>query len=213
MNYCPLCDAEYATGYDRCTMCGVELVPEALRGRPLHEKERRERIDMVWKSGDPVAVSQAIAALREAGIPHHVKATQDHFVFELGMPRPKYEVRVFRSDAQRARELLEPIYQSSPFALREPGEEESQEAREAEEAERIEERRAAEWNPKQATAEIWNGEDAGLAQILEDCLRENRIGFRREGAESGTLRLFVMPADETAAREILREVREGTPPR
>ena len=209
MNYCPLCDAEYREGFSICADCGVGLVSAEHR-RLLRKMESSEPIDMVWRSGDPVALSQAIAALREAGIQHDVKATHDHFVFELGMPRPKYEIRVFRSDAERARELLEPIYQSPPFTLEEPAEEE--EAPEAEEAEKIEERRAAAWNPEQATAEIWSGEDAALARNLIDCLRENRIGVRREGAEPGTLRLFVMPADEPAAREILREVREGTPP-
>jgi hypothetical protein len=209
MNYCPLCDAEYREGFSICADCGVGLVSAEHR-RLLRKMESSEPIDMVWRSGDPVALSQAIAALREAGIQHDVKATHDHFVFELGMPRPKYEIRVFRSDAERARELLEPIYQSPPFTLEEPAEEE--EAPETEEAEKIEERRAAAWNPEQATAEIWFGEDAGLARNLIDCLRENRIGVRREGAEPGTLRLFVMPADEPAAREILREVREGAPP-
>ena len=209
MNYCPLCDAEYREGFSICADCGVGLVSAGHR-RLLRKMESSEPIDMVWRSGDPVALSQAIAALREAGIQHDVKATHDHFVFELGMPRPKYEIRVFRSDAERARELLEPIYQSPPFTLEEPAEEE--EAPEAEEAEKIEERRAAAWNPEQATAEIWSSEDAALARNLIDCLRENRIGVRREGAEPGTLRLFVMPADEPAAREILREVREGTPP-
>jgi len=209
MNYCPLCDAEYREGFTVCADCGVGLVSAEHR-RLLRKMEPSEPIDMVWRSGDPVALSQAIAALREAGIQHDIKATHDHFVFELGMPRPKYEIRVFRSDAERARELLEPIYQSPPFTLEKPAEEE--EAPETEEAEKLEERRAAAWNPEQATAEIWSGEDAALARNLIDCLRENRIGVRREGAEPGTLRLFVMPADEAAAREILREVREGTPP-
>ncbi|MBZ5703373.1 MAG: DUF2007 domain-containing protein [Acidobacteriia bacterium] len=209
MNYCPLCDAEYREGFSICSDCGVHLVSSEHR-RLLRKTESKEPLDMVWKTGDPVALSQAIVALCEAGIRHDVKATHDQFVFELGMPRPKYEIRVFRSDAARARELLEPIYQSPPFALGEPMEEE---AREAQEAEKLEERRAAVWNPKQATAEIWSGEDAGLARTFEDCLRENRIGVRREGAKPGTLRLFVMPADEPAAREILREIREGSPPR
>jgi len=35
---------------------------------------------------------------------------------------------------------------------------------------------------------------------------------RREGAEPGALRLLTMPAAEAAAREIIREVREATPP-
>ncbi|MBZ5527793.1 MAG: hypothetical protein LAN71_07835 [Acidobacteriia bacterium] len=212
MNYCPLCDTEYTSGYERCTICGVELVPSELRGRPLHEKERRESIDLVWTSSDPVAVSQAIAELREKGIPHHVKATRDQFVFELGMPRPRYEVRVFHSDVQRARELLEPIYQSPPFSLGAPAKVEAQEAREAQEAERFAERGAVPWNSQEATAEIWSGEDGGLAQVFEDCLRENRIGVRRQGGETGMLRLLVMPKDAEAAREILREIREGVPP-
>jgi len=57
-------------------------------------------------AADPVAVSEVIAILREAGVQHHVQATNDHMVFELGMPRPKYAVRVFASDKEKARELL-----------------------------------------------------------------------------------------------------------
>ncbi len=68
------------------------------------------------------------------------------------------------------------------------------------------------WNPAAATVEIWSGEDGALAELLEACLRENRIGVRREGGEPGPLRLLIMPADEPAAREIIREVREATPP-
>jgi hypothetical protein len=47
MKYCPLCDAEYSEAHTRCTVCGVELVPEELRGRPLDERQRKERIELV----------------------------------------------------------------------------------------------------------------------------------------------------------------------
>jgi hypothetical protein len=60
--------------------------------------------------------------------------------------------------------------------------------------------------------EIWSGEDASLGELLEACLRENLIGARCAGREPGTLRLFVTAHDEVAAREIIREVREATPP-
>ena len=63
-----------------------------------------------------------------------------------------------------------------------------------------------------ATVEVWKGDDPALAKLLGDCLHENDIGFRREGREPGELRLFVTKQDEPQAREILREVREGTPP-
>jgi len=51
MKYCPLCDAEYSATHTTCTVCGVELVPEELRGRPLDERQRNERIELVWRGG------------------------------------------------------------------------------------------------------------------------------------------------------------------
>jgi hypothetical protein len=207
IKYCPLCDAEYSVGHTQCTVCGVDLVPEELRGRPLDEQQRKERIVVVWRGGDPLAVSEVISALRDAGIRHHVQPTNEHLVFELGMPRPKYAVRVFSSDAARAKELIADIRESLPFALDETderGQEREQAAAPA--------APAHEWNAAAATVEIWKGEDPALADLLEACLRENRIGVRREGTEPGTLRLQIMHADEPAALEIIREVREATPP-
>jgi len=208
MKYCPLCDAEYAANHAQCSVCGVDLVPEQLRGRPLDERQRKERIVVIWRGGDPLAVSEVISALRDAGIRHHVQPTNEHMVFELGMPRPKYAVRVFSSDATHAKELIADIRESLPFALDEPdGDEQDLEHTVAPPS-------ASEhqWSPAAATVEIWSGEDGALAELLEACLRENRIGVRREGAEPNRLRLLIMPADEPAAREIIREVREATPP-
>jgi hypothetical protein len=208
MKYCPLCDAEYVASHAQCTVCGVDLVPEELRGRPLDERQRSEKIVVVWRGGDPLAVSEVISALRDAGIRHHVQPTNEHLVFELGMPRPKYAVRVFSSDAAKAKELLSDIRESPPFALDET-EDSSQDVEQGSATDRA---REHEWSSAAATVEIWNGEDGALAELLEACLRENRIGVRREGAEPNSLRLLIMPADEPAAREIIREVGEATPP-
>ena len=205
MKYCPLCDAEYTASHTRCTVCGVELVPEELRGRPLDQHQQNEGIVMVWRGGDPLAVSEVVNRLREAGIRHHVHATNDHLVFELGMPRPKYAVRVFASNVSKTTELLADIRESLPFGLSfTPGPEEEPTA--------SQERTTQPWSPASATAEIWSGEDASLVELLEACLRENLIGVRRAGREPGTLRLFVTARDEAAAREIVREVREASPP-
>jgi hypothetical protein len=205
VKYCPLCDVEYAAGHTRCTVCGVELVPEELRGWPLDDHQRNERIVMVWRGGDPLAVSEVVNRLREAGIRHHVQATNDHLVFELGMPRPKYAVRVFESDAAKTAELIADIRESLPFGLSfKPVPEEEPTA--------TLERSKQQWKPAAAAAEIWSGEDASLAELLEACLRENLIGVRRAGFQPGALRLFVMAGDEAAAKEIVREVLEATPP-
>jgi len=205
LKYCPICHIKYGADFELCTVCGVGLVPEELRGRPLNEKERKERLELAWRGGDPVAVSNAIAALREQGIQHYVQATSDHLVFELAMPRPKYIIRVFASDLSKVKELLADI-QDSPFF----GNETSPELPETGNASTIPARRP--WNPAAATAEIWSGGDAALAQLLEDCFLENRIPYRRQGRAPGTLRYFVLPSDEPAAREIIREVTQATPP-
>lgn len=207
MKYCPLCDAEYSEAHERCTVCGVDLVPEELRGRPLDERQRKERIELVWRGGDPGAVSEVIEVLRTAGIRHHVQATNDHFVFELGMPRPKYVVRTFASDAAKATELLAGIHDSSPFVAMEPSA-----LALADEPLEKQPARKHEWRPAAATLEIWSGEDAALAQLLQDCLRENGIGVRCQGMAPGIVQLRIMPSDEAAAREIIREVRDASPP-
>jgi hypothetical protein len=207
LKYCPLCDAEYSDAHTRCSVCGVELVPEEFRGRPLDEQQRRERIELVWRGGDPGAVSEVIEILRAAGIRHHVQPTNDHFVFELGMPRPKYVVRTFASDAARAKELLAGIQDSSPFVAME-----ASALALADEPLEEQARSKHKWRPAAATLEIWSGEDAALAQLLQDCLRENGIGVRSQGMPPGIVQLRIMPSDEAAAREIIREVRDASPP-
>ena len=205
LKYCPTCDIKYGAGFELCTVCGVALVPEEFRGRPLNEKVRKERLELAWRGGDPVAVSNVIAALREQGIQHYVQATGDHLVFELAMPRPKYIIRVFASDLPKVNELLADI-QDSPFFANES----SSEVAEMGNASTIPAR--GPWNPAAATPEIWSGADAALGQLLEDCFVENRIPYRRQGRAPGTLRYFVLPFDEPAAREIIREVTQATPP-
>ncbi len=212
MKYCPVCDAEYADSHAMCSVCGIELVPEELRGHPLDERQRKEKIVLAWRGGDPLSVSEVIHILRDAGIRHHVQPTNEHLVFELAMPRPKYAVRVFLSDLARAKELLANVRESAPFALDEPAESEGDSSEDR--AQAID----RDFQPKEATVAVWSGEDTALADLLEACLRENRIGVRREqGDGAGTpqpnqITLLVAPRAEAASREIIREVREATPP-
>jgi hypothetical protein len=212
MKYCPVCDAEYADSHAMCSVCGIELVPEQLRGYPLDERQRKEKIMLAWRGGDPLAVSEVIHILRDAGIRHHVQPTNEHLVFELAMPRPKYAVRVFFSDLARAKELLANVRESAPFALDEPAERDDDSSEDNAHA------TDRDFQPKDATVAVWNGEDTALADLLEACLRENRIGVRREeGAtaaipEPNQIILLVAPRAEAASREIIREVREATPP-
>src|SRR5205807_7749987 len=79
------------------------------------EKSADGALELVWRGSDPVAFSRVISTLQAAGIPHHSKSTHDHLVFGLGIPRPRYEVRVLQSDSAMARELVTPIGEPLPF--------------------------------------------------------------------------------------------------
>ncbi|HVS74122.1 MAG TPA: hypothetical protein VHE23_01760 [Candidatus Acidoferrales bacterium] len=67
------------------------------------------------------------------------------------------------------------------------------------------------WYSEDATVEVWKGDSPAFADLLSASLRENRIHCRADEL-SGEHLLYVLPPDEPAAREILREITEGVPP-
>ncbi len=67
------------------------------------------------------------------------------------------------------------------------------------------------WYPEDATAEIWSGDQPELGELIAASLQENQIHSRLDCTE-GKCALFVLPGDETRAREIVREIVEGVPP-
>jgi hypothetical protein len=207
---CPLCQSLFGATHTRCTQCGVELIAAEAAERPLDPAQAGEPLELAWRGSDPIAVSRVLEALRSAAIPHYVKATHDNLAFELGMPRARYEVSVLGSDLLVVQSLAAPIREIHPFV--------SEEAEPAALEEKSGGRpRSApgpfrRWLPREATVEAWSGDDAALAGILRDCLLENRIESRQEGAAPGTLLLLVRPEEAGRAREIVREVVEGAPP-
>jgi len=68
------------------------------------------------------------------------------------------------------------------------------------------------WYPEDARVEVWDGNPKGKVFVVEMSLKENRINYRVEMESDGLKRVFVMPEDEARAREIVREIVEGTPP-
>jgi hypothetical protein len=67
------------------------------------------------------------------------------------------------------------------------------------------------FHPEDATAEVWSGDHAEMAENIRMCLREVGIGseLKQGNGKSGVL---VMPGSDARAREIVREIVEGTPP-
>jgi hypothetical protein len=68
------------------------------------------------------------------------------------------------------------------------------------------------WNSENATFEVWCESDQERATMIEFSLRENRIHARTEALRDGSRRILVLPGDGPHAREIVREISEGTLP-
>jgi hypothetical protein len=68
------------------------------------------------------------------------------------------------------------------------------------------------FNPEDATVEVWSGTDAAMGQMLKDCLREHRIGASLKPGKAPQWRLLIYPVNERQAQEIVRQVVEGVPP-
>ena len=67
------------------------------------------------------------------------------------------------------------------------------------------------FDPDDATADIWSGDDKDLANYMNLALQGVGIGsVVREDA--GETLVYVLPAQEKRAREIIREILEGMPP-
>jgi hypothetical protein len=66
------------------------------------------------------------------------------------------------------------------------------------------------FDPNQATVLVWSGQDRQMAQIFKDCLSNVGIGSVLQ-SNSGKTDVFVMASADKRAREIVREIQEGTP--
>ena len=69
------------------------------------------------------------------------------------------------------------------------------------------------WLPEDAIVEIFSQNAADTSSIVELSLRENLIRYRCDLQKDGSRKFFVLPEDEYRAREIVHEIKDGTPPK
>jgi hypothetical protein len=213
--FCPQCKAEYRSGFARCADCGVELVwelPTAALAvvEPVEPGDPEEDpFCSFWKGEDPRVHAELCELLGERDIPYKTVRRQDHLfnwnaksAFEIGVPFSQFD---------RAEAVVKEAYEGGDEPVSENG------AAQLELPEFVEVREArgdwdpGDWFPEDATVEIWSGEMVEMRELLARALGENRIHARV--AENARLqRLYVLPADESRAKKIVREVVEGVPP-
>lgn len=156
---------------------------------------------------DPALHSLLLEQLDSAAIPYVDSPIGDDAFAPTADPLPidwkprfGFEVAVASSDLRAAKQILEALLDREPENI------------ELSAADSGSPSAVAAESPSQApTLELWSSNASRLTEFLVDALRENEIPVLTESRGEDTV-VFVPPASEARAREILREVTEAAPP-
>jgi hypothetical protein len=209
--FCPNCKTEYREGFSRCSDCGADLVRELpKRGSPNSDGSA----ELIWMGSNPLAVAAVKKLLAGAGIQFSVGNPESHILFTSALPSTL--IYVLSSDFLRARMLIDDRFAELDEDL-EPTDGDGSDESEVEEPPETDDGKSdvpvdvpntvpANWNPRMASCTIWRDD---LLENVRANLVENGIGCDVI-SEGGSARLVIYPADEKRAREIIREIVEGT---
>ena len=240
--FCPECRTEYRPGFTKCADCGVDLVAQLAAEQPArgHNADiptNSEGLELLW-SGVSQSVSGRIHDELAAAHLFH-KLAEKEFGFSPSLAQSAQLVWIDPPDRAAARAILEKVLADSdalerppheelsndnlrvnPFNFdrkvynRVPGAEDVQNGDEdelPESQEPVADDIVEDFDPDDATTQVWSGDDRETADYLKMSLEGVGIGcvLRLDG---GQFRVFVLPALESRAKEIVHEVIEGTPP-
>jgi hypothetical protein len=209
--FCPKCKAEYRPGFRHCPDCDVDLVAELPpEGRQGDIGAQR----VVWKGESEWACVALCRKLQSAEIPYKVSQTEEYRDTRMGS-HWDYEIAVLPAEYEKAKELLG------------TGDQTSEDEGQADQTEQAglelpgpapvfgtaveaSDSSAGQSSPEDASVEICSLDAPDAASFLESCFRENQIRWRCD-ERGGTHKFFVVPDDESRAREIVREVKDGSP--
>jgi hypothetical protein len=226
--FCPQCQAEYRQGFTACADCDVDLVYE------LPASPQPTATQSVSPSTSPAASSGAhlrtiwvgsrqdvcvdlCLQLQSVGILYKVA---QNLKSRSGMAVEWiYELAVSPQDEAQAKKLLklpeivvedsdEPAEPTEDEALPELPEEDLVDHHKPS----LRQRSTAHWYPEDATVDVWTRAVHDADTIVEMPLKGVGIRARAQGMSDGSTKIFVLPEDEFAAREIVRQIVEGTPP-
>lgn len=166
-----------------------------------------DSLEILWRGSDPAKFTALQAALRGEGIRFCELLAHDHAGGFLNSrpyyleAMPGFEIRVRSSDLSAAQSVLGSLENwEGPAATAEASRYGAEGSAEAVPVLPID------WDPQEATSEVWSGEDDALAEYLASALRENGIPSRIPDEPGHRARLCVRPADYSRAKDITREV-------
>jgi hypothetical protein len=170
---------------------------------------RQSSLILLWAGEDPAVYAVLMERLNAAGIPcknmaiggDEIAPDADPLPIDW-KPRFGFEVAVLATVLTAAQQILEKLLAEEPEDLEIP----EQPLAEVKELPLTD---STETHP---TVEVWTGPDDKIAEFLTAALQENEIPMHLENPE-GQTHIYVSAANEARAREIVREVTEGAPPK
>jgi hypothetical protein len=212
--FCPKCKVEYRPGFTRCSDCEVDLV----NAHPEEDSSSDKALTMLWESDDQTECVVVCRNLRSADIPYHVDEIPYEKTANMGV-KWRYRILISRNDLDRAKELLNIDAPQNTIPSSDTEDEEvvapSVELADAGPSLTVEPKRRDRyldpWYPEDATVEVWSQDAEDLSSGIERSLDANCIHSRCDSYEPGGKKILVRPEDESFAREIVREIVEGTP--
>jgi hypothetical protein len=197
--FCPECKAEYRSGFTRCVDCDVDLVQE------LSEEltQSREQLRKVWSGDSQSDCVEFCQELKDAGIMYEVSQIPLGPQSGMGVDW-RFEIKVPHSLCDQARQLLNGNSDEIVALSADP--------RSTEQCDAARRTYLRGLHPGDAVVEILSKKRDDKSSIVELSLDTNLIRFRTERQDDGTVKLFVLPEDESRAREIVRQIKEGEPP-
>jgi len=166
-----------------------------------------DSLEILWRGSDPAKFTALQAALRDEGIPFWQTQVYDPAGgFLSSRPyyleaTPGFEIRVHASDLEQANDALDWVESKESVSINTADSS-------RQDHDRLDPRTPLpyDWDSREATSEVWSGEDESMAEYLASALRENGIPSRIPDEPGHRARLCVRPVDLNRARDIAREI-------
>lgn len=216
--FCPNCQTEYRDGFTRCSDCGAGLVSQLAEAEvPSDDAAVRAKPELLWTGINRGMASHIASALESARISYHQR-TRDNAALP-GLSEAVYAIFIHARDHQAAHAALEDVT-CSPEMTPEEADEELEnfassarmppETDDADDSSDVPQDYVPDdFDPAEATVEVWSGEDPTMRKNLVTFLSGIGIGSATEDS-GGRLRIRVAPSEQKRAADLIRQVSAAT---
>lgn len=216
--FCPNCKTEYRDGFTRCSDCGASLVTRLRETAvPSNRPAPADGPELLWTGIEPGILAQIESALDSAKISHHQR-TRDSGPLP-GLSQPVYAIFIHARDHQAAHAALEDVirrFASNPDERDDEPDDFDASAAIPAEADDGDDTSDVpqdyvpdDFDPAEATVEVWSGEDRAMRDNLVTFLGAIGIGSATDDS-AGKLRIRVTPASQKRASEMIRQVMDAS---